>query len=293
MSARSSDTAARAQRGLMVDLIKRMVKTRGFSDIVTPRPTDYRAFVVGMNQTGATHPRKRASCIAMIEYDGKYSGTVVQTAIRALHAKAVEVGADESSSLVYVYSFDESDARRQSIEKIYQDMLSDGGLAPLGRRGGAMALYYLEAMPASFFRIDYSHEGASRRWLLEARTEFELIKPKPTRGAVAQSHRTGSIFIDKPPGIYTTDPPVRYIGGRHGDYVSFEKLENLQIGPCYVPGMARVRAKREKADSAQSAAEKSAAGKEEDYQVDTEQVGDDYDEEPADEDAEFDEEPDE
>ena len=213
------------------DAVRKMLTYRGYAEISVPKgavsESKTRKFLIGKHQSGKTHPRPDSMCIAMIDLDPTFAGTSTQSSIKIAYGQAITEKADKDSSILYIYSFGETGPRKQSIDRAYQTVLSE--------MKSFNMTYYLEALPIRFFQIDYSMPRTSRNWLIEKKSVFDIIKG--TDGE--------DIYIDKPPGKFTDDPYIRYIGARHGDYVSFERLDCLQIGPIYSAAMARVRARKD------------------------------------------------
>jgi hypothetical protein len=253
------------------DAVRKMLIYRGYADIYSPKgassESKMRRFIIGKTQRGKKHPRPDAMCVVMIDLDPAFTGISTQNAIKLAYGQAISEKADQTSSIVYIYSFTETGPRIQSIDRAYQAVLAE--MKDFGMT------YYLEAIPIKFFRLDYSLPRTARKWKIKRRAAFDIMQ-----GADGEN-----IFIDKPPGIYTDDPRMKYIGARSGDYISYERLDCLQIGPIYSAAMARVKARKE--TLTQDILAVPSEGKaEEEYSVEAEE-GEDESEMGGDEDSEL------
>jgi len=201
----------------------------------------------------------------MLNFDTDFSGISTQSSIKILYTRAISEGANEESSILYIFSFISTGPRIQSIWRAYHTVLADmqsmeHRTTPIQQKGSAgiqkpdsptcCIPLHLEALSTQFFRIDRSIPRTSKGWRVAKQDEFEIISEWPSKTDTNINVTNGvkylpAIYIDHPPEIYTDDPMIQYIGGRAGDYVMFERLEALQVGPMYSTAMAHVKPRRD------------------------------------------------
>lgn len=168
--------------------------------------------------------RPDAHALVMLYSNPAYSGAEVKTAMRLLYDKSVDLHIHPSSSIIFVYIFPR---KRNALEKSYVSVLVDRGLTL--QQG-----FYLEEFHASYFNVDHSVPRSTRGWKLRAESYFDMM-PVLAGGDVGKV-----ITIDKPPTMANTANEIKYVGGRPNDYVTYERLERLEVGPMWSLAMRKI-----------------------------------------------------
>lgn len=221
-----------------------MMRYRGYKTVDIGKAFDYRV-VMGSGQTDAEHPRPASSVLALFDPDPSFRSSALQRAIRILYAEALRRKLSPDSSIVFVYSFQRKRMHLAQIEKSYTTVLSEYPGQPV---------YYFEDLPIELFQRDWSSPRSTRLWRLRRESAFVLVYD-----------RTGKpVIVDKPPMVMCESPEIKYLGGRPDDYVSFERLESLEVGPMWAVTMRRIGKRVEARVSDTDSATAAAAGAEED-----------------------------
>lgn len=207
---------------LPIDLrpIVTMLLYRGFRSVkVLSSRSPFMA--IGYDQTQEGHPRPNAQSIVYVDPTITFGSVELQKSIRNIYGESVSRSLPPGSSMVYVYSFPPTAAHVATIEKKYESVLSE--------INGHEA-YYLEDIPISLFQVDWSIPRVTRNWYL--RREDFFVMMYTTKG--------NPVVIDKPPTVITESPEIKYLGGRPDDYVTFERLESMEVGPMWMLTMRKI-----------------------------------------------------
>jgi len=205
----------------MEELAKEMLRYRGYKEIEV-RDYSRRVLITGREQTQTSHPRPNASCLVVLEKEAVATSAVMQATIKAAYNEAIAMGLHQTSSIVYVHPDKSKGHFRQSIEKA-----RDGIIHQLS---SSTVIYFLEHFPNSLFDLDWKKPRATKDWRLEREDNF----------IIAYLPNGTPIPIDKPPQISYDDVWGRYIGARPGDYISYLRLEGMQVGPMWIQTMAKM-----------------------------------------------------
>lgn len=220
--------------------LKRMLATRGYQEVLLSK-IDGKLLARASGQTQATHPRPLAECVVLVDVEEKYVGKEVASALSALQGYAetnvpkaltgasgassgagAVMGLHETTSLMYIYQFPRDHKREIGMHNSYHTMTAGDG-----RRA-----YHLEVTHINLFDTDWTQTRSTKDWLIQRTDEF----------IIGYSAAGVPIPVDRPPTLLSSDPCIKYLGGRPGDFVSFRRLEDLQVGPRWTLTMARVGA---------------------------------------------------
>ena len=198
-----------------------MLKARGYKKIDTLSAGQH-IILIASQQSGAIHPRERAMCLVIIDANTVFAQSDVFKVVGSLYQQALLNKIDQDSSLVYVYQFLENTRHEIAIEEAYQKLL-------LGNKWETPS-YFLEITHASIFDLEWKMPRSVRNVQILKESEF----------VIAMGVSGKAVIIDRPPKITGSDPFVKYIGGRPGDYLLYERLSNLEVGPLWMIVMSRV-----------------------------------------------------
>jgi hypothetical protein len=213
----------------LVNGVKTMLAYRGFKEVTEVRRLQQsHAVILGRNQIQPNHPRPTANCLALIDAGESTAATGITGSLRALYDLGREYRLETISSLLYIYQASPKTGLNQTIEKSYVNILRD---LPIEQPRP-----FLEYMSAGLFEIDWKTSRTSKDWHIEKPELFTLIEAADGSG----SENSKPILVDRPPMLSFDDPVVQYIGGRPNDYISYLRLENIQVGPMWLYAMAKV-----------------------------------------------------
>lgn len=204
----------------LIEKVKRMMSARGYAKVVSI--VEGGATIIhGSEQQDKKHPRVEAQAIAAFYLGESYDAKPVNAIIRTLYEHARVSGVPPTSSIILIYSFAMKDTNLTKIEISYSAILQNsvGGTA-----------FYFEKIPTSAFLVDWTVNRTTRKMRLRPIDRFVLMYTAAGK----------PLLIDKPPSILVSDVCTQYFGGRVGDCLAFEKLENQEIGPIWIASMRRV-----------------------------------------------------
>lgn len=184
-------------------------------------PPNSREDEVEGSEGDGSHPRPDADTLVMIDRSTIFARESVKSNIKNLFAAATSLRLHPTSSIIFVYGFPATMSHTSVIERTYSSILSDSGQDHQ---------YYLETIPYASFFVDWTSPRSTRNWRLRKGEYFVWM-----RGLSGSN-----ILVDRPPYVLSESSEIKFIGGRSGDYVSYERLENGGCGPMWLHSMRKV-----------------------------------------------------
>jgi len=201
--------------------VEDMLRYRGFETVERYHSGPY-SFVYGGNQRNKEHPRPLGGALCVVDQNTTFASQDIGKTMRVLYVEALRRQLDPSSSILFLYLFQPTRIRSNTIERSYGTILQEF----LHEK----PTYYLEEIHLSLLNVDRSLPRSTRRWTLMREDQFVMAYGRNGEG----------IVIDRPPLVMNECPWMRYIGGRPDDYAMFERLENMEVGPMWMVNMRKV-----------------------------------------------------
>jgi len=199
---------------LLVARVEEMVAIRGFTKVKKEKASNY-VLIHGEGQSQAGHPRPKAQVLILIDLAEEYVGKSIDDLMRVLVFTSKSRKLPPDSSIVFIFRYAENQTHMGTIYAAHDTYSVTYGPEPLA--------FYFETIHLNLFSIVWKEKRVTENWKIVGRDETIIGYTKDKK----------PIYPVRTP-MYTIDAWPKLLGARYGDYLTYQQLSRLEVGPNYV-----------------------------------------------------------